>query len=496
MMTRSNTPGLSQWLTVSIMVAGAIFLVFKLYEYSGSRTYFPTGLNVAAIDVGGMTRQEASEIITNRYIGAPIVLYHNNDKFEISPTEVEFTLDLEAMLSDADIQRTQQEFWAGFWGYLWGRPVAVEPVELRATHRREALRDVLDRISVIVDQPPQPPQPVPATLSFQYGVSGTQINKEASFADIEAALYRPTNREARLVIDAVNPARPNINLLARLLTNHLQSFQQDTGGIVSIFIMDLESGEEVAINAALPLSGMDMLKVPIVLQTYALLDQPPTLRQRQLISDTLVMQPDNLAANDLLNVIAGEEDPYLGGRLVTESMQRIGLQNTFIVAPYDSPGRPGLRAPQTPANTAANIPTDPDPFMQTTAEDVGLLLSMIYYCAKGQGGALIAAFPDRLTPAECQSILDYMLRNKTGSLIEEGVPGNVPIAHRHGWIRDTHGDAGIVFSPGTDYVIVAYLYRAEWLEWAVSSPLLADISLATYNFFNFDNPYLDHNRLN
>jgi hypothetical protein len=28
------------------------------------------------------------------------------------------------------------------------------------------------------------------------------------------------------------------------------------------------------------------------------------------------------------------------------------------------------------------------------------------------------------------------------------------------------------------------------LEWEISSPLLADISRATYNYFNFDNPYL------
>jgi len=76
------------------------------------------------------------------------------------------------------------------------------------------------------------------------------------------------------------------------------------------------------------------------------------------------------------------------------------------------------------------------------------------------------------------------------------VPPDVPIAHRHGWVRDTHGDAGIVYSPAGDYVIVAFLYQPDWLEWVTSSPLLADISLATYNFFNFDNPYLNSNRLN
>lgn len=495
-MRRNTTPGLGQWLTVSLMVAAAIFLIIKLYQYAGSRSYFPTGLTIAAVDVGGMTPEEASEVITNRYINAPIGLYHQENSFEVSPTEAEFTLDLNVMLNEADYQRSQQDFWAGFWGFLWGRPVEVQPVPLSATHNREALADVLDRISVIVDQPPQPPQPIPDSLSFQYGVSGTTINKEASFADIEAALYRPSNREARLVVEPVLPERPSINLLARLLTNHLQEFEQQTGGIASIFILDLQTGEEIAINANVPMSGMDLMKVPIVLKTYEMLDRAPTLRQRQLISDTLVMRPDHVSANELLNVIVGQEDPFLGAQLVSESLQQLGLQNTFIIAPYDSGTVSGLRTPATPANSAENVLTRPDPYMQTTAEDMGLLLAAIYYCAKGQGGALLAMYPDLVTPAECQSILEYMLQNKTASLLEAGVPPDTAVAHRHGWISDTHGDAGIIFSPAGDYVLVEFLYKPDWLEWVISSPLLADISLATYNFFNFDNPFFNDSRIN
>ncbi|MCB8967967.1 MAG: serine hydrolase [Ardenticatenaceae bacterium] len=299
-----------------------------------------------------------------------------------------------------------------------------------------------------------------------------------------------------MVVDPVLPERPNINLLARLLSNHLQEFEQDTGGIASIFILDLQTGEEVSINAAVPMSGMDIMKVPIVLEAYQVFDRVPTLRQRQLISDTLVTRPDHTSANELLNVIAGQENPYLGAQLVTEMMQNLGLQNTFMVAPYDAGAVAGIRTPETPANSADTVLTRPDPMMQTTAEDIGLLLSAIYYCAKGQGGALLAVYSEQITPGECQSMLDYMLQNKTDSLIEEGVPPETPVAHRHGWISDTHGDAGIIFSPAGDYVLVEFLYKPDWLEWVISSPLLADISLATYNFFNFDNPYLNDSRIN
>lgn len=366
----------------------------------------------------------------------------------------------------------------------------MNPIPLVATHNRESLRNVLEEIKSVVDLPAQPPQPVPGSMSFQYGTPGTETNIEASFADIEAALYRPNLREARLIVEPKDPERPNINLLARLLVNRLQVFEQDTGGMAGIFIMDLTTGDEVNINSDVPVSAIDLMKVPIVLETYRTLDQLPTLSQRQLISDTLVVNPENTSANELLSVIGGEEGPYVGAERVTATMQRLGLVNTFIMAPYDGGMPAGKQTPETPANSVEGLRTVPSPTMQTTAEDIGTLLSMIYYCATGQGGALVAAFPADDWQRECLEMLDYMERNKIGSLIEEGVPAETTIAHRHGWTGDTHVDAGIIFSPGGDYVIVEIMYKPEWLEWELSAPLIADVSRAAYNYFNFDEPYL------
>jgi beta-lactamase class A len=478
------------------MVAITIFLLVKLYQFAGFRQYYPAGLTVAGINIGGLTRDEASEVLNNRYIEAPITIYHLDQPFDVSPEQANFTLDREKMLSDADFQRIQQDFWAGFWGFLWARPIEVDPVPLAATHDREALREVLREIATLNDLPAQPPQPVPSTLSFQFGEPGTQTNIQASFADVEAALYRPTNREAYLVVEPHNPERPEKNLLTRLLVNRLQDFSQQTGGTASVFILELDSGEEISIEAGTAMSGMDLLKIPLVLEVYNALDSRPTLSQQQLISDTLVVGLDNTSANALLNIIAGQDDPYLGVDLVTESMQKLGLVNTFIVAPYDNDGRSTKRTLETPANSIEELSTLPTPLMQTTTEDMGTLLSMIYFCAQGTGGAISAVYGEAITQAECQDILTYMQQNKIGSLIEEGVPSVTAIAHRHGWISDTHGDAGIVFSPGGDYVLVIILYKPDWLEWELSSPLQADISRTVYNYFNFDNPYLSGSQTN
>jgi len=488
-MNRSSSPGLGQWITVTIMVTVSLFLLYKLYQYAGARSYYPVGLDVAGVDVGGMTKEQASDILTNRYLEAPITIFHGQESFEISPSRAEFTPDIEAMLSDADYQRTQQDFWSGFWGYLWGRPVEVEPVELQATHNREVLREALREISSLADQPAQPPQPIPSTLSFQYGASGTATNIEASLPDVEAALYRPSNREARLVVEPREAERPDINLLTRLLVNRLQVFEQETGGVASVFIMDLENGRVVPINENVAMSGIDLMRIPIALETYRALDQFPTLTQRKLISDTLILNPEPDSANQLLNVIAGEDDMYKGAAIVTASMQRLGLENTFLAAPFNAPLQVGTQPPETPANSVEELRTNPDDEIQSTAEDMGMLLSMIYYCAEGTGGTLLAAYPDDLTLEECQQVLDYMSQNRIGTLLEAGLPPDAQVAHRHGWISDTHGDAALVLSPGGDYVIAVYLYKPDWLEWELSSPLMEEVSRATYNYFNFDDPY-------
>ncbi len=150
----------------------------------------------------------------------------------------------------------------------------------------------------------------------------------------------------------------------------------------------------------------------------------------------------------------------------------------------------------TPANSVEEPTTQPTPQMQTTAEDMGTLLSMLYYCARGTGGAISAVFEGAVTQSECAEILNLMQQNKIGSLIEEGVPPATAVSHRHGWISNTHGDAAIVFSPASDYVLVIMLYKPDWLEWEISSPLLTDISRTVYNYFNFDNPYLAGSQTN
>jgi beta-lactamase class A len=94
------------------------------------------------------------------------------------------------------------------------------------------------------------------------------------------------------------------------------------------------------------------------------------------------------------------------------------------------------------------------------------------------------AYPGGFTVDECNQMIEWMSINRIDSLIEAGVPVGTKVAHKQGFTGDTHVDAGLVFSPGGDFVLIVYLYRPQWLEWEESAPLITDIATATYNYFN------------
>ncbi len=143
----------------------------------------------------------------------------------------------------------------------------------------------------------------------------------------------------------------------------------------------------------------------------------------------------------------------------------------------------------TPANSRVDINTDPDPYSQTTPSDIGMLLEDIYQCSQTDGGTLKAVFPGEISQAECQTMINLLVNNKLPSLLTAGVPEGTQIAHKHGWVStngiiNTIGDAGIIYSPGGNYVMVVFLNHPDQLVWEPASNLIANLSRAVYNYYN------------
>ncbi|GAB4527433.1 MAG: hypothetical protein Kow0063_02680 [Anaerolineae bacterium] len=264
-------------------------------------------------------------------------------------------------------------------------------------------------------------------------------------------------------------------------------FAPEEEHFASVFLVDLASGENFSLGSGIAYSGMSLIKIPILVTFYRYRYGPPDSREAELIANTMICS-GNHTANALLAIIGGG-DPLAGAEQVTETMRALGLLNTFIVAPFDLGEGTPVQYPVSTLRTEADQErAAPDPYNQTTPEDLGWLLDSIYQCAMHETGPLIETFPDQFTPTECRQIILAMSANQINVLTEAGVPAGTRVAHKHGWISDTHGDAAIIFTPGGDFVLTMAFFQPEWLPYELSWPTMAEITRLVYNAYNPDEP--------
>jgi len=454
-------------------------VALSIVRYVGYRRRFPRPIQVGNLVIEEVDREAAQQRLREVF-SQPVILRCLNQEVSLNPRDVSFRLFPERMLDAVWDDRSVQLDPADFLAVMLGGDSRPLPVPVAADYDPQALWQILRTVASRCDRPARPPRLVRSELRFTPAEPSQRLDIEASVPQVVGALLSPLQRQVDLKV--IQGDEPSSWRDMDPLQEALQDIVSDFPGVAGIFVKDLATGGELAIHGEVTFSGVSLLKVAIAEEFLRHAGGAPSVEAYGLLTETMTLS-DNYASNLLLAEIGGG-DPYEGARRLTESMQRVGLVNTFMASPYYNGGGASPHV-TTPANTRTGIRVESDPYIQTTPRDIGVLLEMIYQGAKG-GGTLIAAYPNDITPAECQAILELMKSNRVGSLLEGGVPEGMPIAHKHGWIDDTWADAGIVFSPGGDYVLVVFLYQQGWLPWEQSAPLIADIAHVTYNYFNMD----------
>jgi hypothetical protein len=481
-----------RWFSVFFLLAALILTVLQLIAYSRVRANFPPGMTIANIPVGGLDRQEAAQRLLQVY-DVPIEVQYNQASVQIDPTWIDFQLDMESMLAAAEQQRTQQLFWQGYWEYLWGRSSSPGEIPLRYTYSEERLRAFLqDEIAQRYDKPAVAALPVVGTVNFEPGQPGTELDIDGSLVLVENALSSLKQRQVVLPLRRSSPTRPAFHNLEVLLKQTIDLSGFD--GLTGIYLLDLQTGQEqhfaysqgedLTLEPEIAYTASSIIKIPIMVSAYRRMGDDPDEEALGFLSD-MITKSGNETADYLMDRVI---DSGRGPLLVTEDMQALGLENTFL-AGYFTAGSPLLKQIQTPANQRTDISTDPDIYSQTTPADIGMLLEDIYQCADSGGGALTAVFPGEITQDECRAMIEYLASDELGLLIQASVPDGTRVAHKHGWVStfgiiNTVGDAGIVYTPGGDYILVIFLYHPEQLVWEPASRLIADLGRAVYNFYN------------
>ncbi len=271
-------------------------------------------------------------------------------------------------------------------------------------------------------------------------------------------------------------------------------FEPGTSRLGALFLMDLQTGEAITFGNNVAFSGTSINKIAVMTALYQRLDLPPDDPTAVTLANMMVCS-ENTATNRVLEII-GDGDMYRGGTNTTAMLRQLGLQNTFILTPFETP--PIALPPPTfiierPITRVDQGRAQPDPYNQLTVDEMGWLLANLYQCAYNDSGALLDNFDAAFDGRECRQMLHLMSGNRIGALLEAGVPPGTRVAHKHGWINDTHGDAGIVFSPGGDYVLAVVLHDSRganpWLNFEESFPLVAEVNRTVYNYFNPTAPY-------
>ena len=467
--------GCVAWLII-ISAVVTFFFAWQYFDFCQANHTLPAGMTMAGLSVEGLTREQALGALDGAF-AAPIEVIYQEQRLALSPDTVELRYNAEATAAKLDEALDERKGFDGFMAHVLGRPLGPIDVPVAVDYSGERLDDFLTRVVRQYDQVSQEPVPLPASMTFRPGQPGCKLDVEASRARFAAAIVSAADRKVELVVRVEKAPMWDMNILDQLL----QSILSDHAGLIpGIFVKDLQTGDEVAINADVAYAGLSVLKIAILEETYRAVDIPLSPEIVDWVSDTVSATSSNVKANLLLQNVIGNGDGYRGAENLTASMKQLGLVNTFAMAPYDEESS---LAVVTAANSRTDITTAPDPYMQTTPLDIGMLLEMIYQCSQG-GGTLMVTYPGNFTADECNQMIEWMSMNRIDSLIETGVPVGTKVAHKQGFTSDTHADASVVFSSGGDFVLVVYLYRFQRLEWEESAPLIADVATVTYNYFN------------
>ncbi len=494
-MTNRNTSLILRGVAVLFLSAAIILTILALVGYSRQRNNYPAGMTIAGVPVGGVDPQTASQRVLQVYT-SPVEVHYAGSNFLIAPSLVGFQVDMDAMLAAADLTRTGASFWGGFWDYLWNRPPAAANVPLSASLSEERLRDYLkNEIAVRYDTPPSPAQPIPGTVNFIPGTPGQTLDIDRAVVLIEDALRSPDNRAVALTAARTVASRPTLENLDILLRQVIQA--QGFDGVIGLYMLDLQTGQEIhfaedngrplPVQPDVAFTASSVAKIPIMVSYFGEFGAEALSEQTVAAMIDMIRRSENPPADKFMSAL----DETRGPLLVTDKMSALGLENTFM-AGYFYQGAPLLRTIVTPANSRTDVITSPDTYNQSTPSDMGMLLEDLYQCEQTGGGALVAVFPGKIEQRACRQMIEILVQDKLGALLQAGVPEGTRIAHKHGWITNPAtgvinnvSDAAIVYSPGGNYILVVFTYHPVQIIWdTMANPLFAQLSQAVYNYFN------------
>jgi beta-lactamase class A len=249
----------------------------------------------------------------------------------------------------------------------------------------------------------------------------------------------------------------------------VQDYADDYKGTAGVYVQDLKGGWGYGVNPDETFFGASVMKIPLMVAVFRKIDEGefslsdsfPTEQgdwaggagwlqweeagTSHTVQDYLWMmmtQSDNVAANALLRLVGGTG-------YVNEVSDSLGASDTFLYQKITS--------------ERAAVPSLDN---RTTPRDMATILGKVY---AGEAAS----------PESCQKMIDIMNQNELQSSLKEGLPKDVDVVKKGGWLYKVYDEAGIVWHEDRPYAIGIFSkHGSEDVE--VGKALLRGISKAAY----------------
>lgn len=282
---------------------------------------------------------------------------------------------------------------------------------------------------------------------------------------VQAAKYESTDP----VVSGVNPEKLQKGL------GKAQKAVEGYSGIAGFYAYDLKDGFSYGVRPDEEFFSASVIKVPIMVAVFRRIEQGKLSFDDSLkIRDEdkapgsgglqytkagtsmalkeylwlMVTKSDNVAANVLVHAVGGRD-------YVNKVSESLGATDTV------------LRRKVTVERAA--VPTMDN---QTTPKDMATILVKIY---NGQAAS----------KNSCRQMIDLLHNNNEEIWLEGGVPPDIPVANKGGWLDSTFNDVGIVEYKNRPYVLAMFTkYGANDIY--AGGQLLAGISKDVWNIESGD----------
>ncbi|MFI5240724.1 MAG: serine hydrolase [Candidatus Saccharimonadia bacterium] len=248
------------------------------------------------------------------------------------------------------------------------------------------------------------------------------------------ALNRPTLYDNSPVKATLAASHTTIQVNSTQIQSLLDNFVAQADGPMAVSVLDLKTGESGSIAAEKVLPSASLYKLFVAGGIYSEIDNG------QLSSAKVVPGTNETVASCLKEMIV-VSDNVCGEAL--ETMLGLGSYDATLLS-------------QGYIHTEWSVLP-----VETSVSDVALLYERLY------NGTL-------LSPTSSKNFIALLKEQQLNNRLPQGLPNGTQIAHKTGDLDSYVHDAGIVYGPKTDYLIV--VMAGPWSDPATAPAQIADLS--------------------